>query len=189
MSRIGKLPIIIPDTVTITLTKEQVTVKGPLGELTHSLPEGIKIEQKDKQITCQNLVSNPKTDALHGLIRSVIANLVTGVTTGFTKTLEIQGTGYRVIVKDTGLPAGRQGIELSLGFSHQIVYNPPEGIKLEIKDSKFIVVSGADKHLVGQVAANIRDFRKPDAYKGKGIRYQGEYIKLKPGKTAKAAGE
>lgn len=182
MSRIGKLPITIPNPVTVILTKDKIVIKGPLGELTHVVPEGINVEFKDNQITCQNPVSNPKTDALHGLVRSVIANLVAGVTTGFTKTLEIQGTGYRVAPKD-------KGIELSLGFSHQIVYNPPEGIKLEIKDNKFIVVSGADKHLVGQVAANIRDFRKPDAYKGKGLRYQGEYIKLKAGKAAKAAGE
>ena len=119
--------------------------------------------------------------ALHGLTRSLIQNMVIGVTQGFTKTLELQGTGYRV------KPQG-QGIELSLGFSHPIIYQAPAGIKLEVKDQKIITISGPDKQMVGQVAAELRHFRPPDVYKGKGVRYQGETVKLKPGKAAKAAG-
>ena len=180
MSRIGKQPVIIPQGVTVTVAAGLVTVKSASAELSQAIPTGIKVMIKDNQVICEPISKTEDVSALHGLIRSIIFNLVLGVTKGFTKTLEIQGTGYRV------KPSGN-GIELSLGYSHPVIYNPPTGIKLEIKDNKFIVVSGPDKHLVGQVAANIKKFRRPDAYKGKGIRYQGEIIKLKPGKAAKAA--
>lgn len=180
MSRIGKKLIIIPDNVTVSVVDNTVTVKSGSNELSQIIPNGITVAVKDKQIICTIKTQSREASSLHGLVRSLLANLVAGVTKDFVKTLEIQGTGYRVMPKD-------KGIELSLGYSHTIVYNPPAGIKLEIKDNKFIVISGPDKHLVGQVAANIRDFRKPDAYKGKGLRYLGEVIKLKPGKAAKAA--
>ncbi|MCX6816919.1 MAG: 50S ribosomal protein L6 [Candidatus Beckwithbacteria bacterium] len=180
MSRIGNQPVTIPQGVTATIAAGRIVVKSATAELSQAIPAGIKVEIKDNQVICSPISKTTDVSALHGLIRSIIANMVLGVTVGFTKTLEIQGTGYRV------KPLA-EGIELSLGFSHPIIYHQPAGIKLEIKENKFIVVSGPDKYLVGQVAANIKKFRHPDVYKGKGIRYQGEVIKLKPGKAAKAA--
>ena len=180
MSRIGKKPINIPQSVTVSLDKDKVTVKSGSTQLVQAVPAGIKVSLKDQKLTVAAAKSDSQTRSLHGLTRSLLANMITGVTQGFTKTLEIQGTGYRVRPKDGG-------IELSLGFSHPIAYQPLPGIKLEIKDNNFIIVSGADKQLVGQTAAAIRNFRPPDSYKGKGIRYQGETVKLKPGKAAKAA--
>lgn len=180
MSRIGKQPIIIPANVTVDLTPDQVVVKSGSLELKQSLPAGVTVKiNEGKVLVSANNDSRP-VKALHGLVRSLIANMVTGVTTGYTKTLEIQGTGYRAIPKG-------EGLEFSLGYSHSILFNPPQGIKLAIQENKYIVITGADKYLVGQVAANIRDLRQPDPYKGKGIRYKGEVIKLKPGKAAKAA--
>lgn len=182
MSRIGLQPITIPDNVTITLSPGSITIKSGSKELVQAIHPNIKVSQKEKELIIEIKTQSRQAKALHGLTRSLIANMVEGVNKDFIKTLEIQGTGYRVAPKD-------KGIELSLGFSHTIVFNPPEGIKLEIKDNKFIEVTGADKQLVGQIAAKIKNFRSPDAYKGKGIRYQGEIIRLKPGKAAKAAGE
>lgn len=180
MSRIGKQPITIPANVTVTLTDRQVVVKSGTLELTQSLPVGVtvKLVAGEVQVSANN--DSRPVKALHGLVRSLIANMVIGVTTGYTKTLEIQGTGYRA------LPKG-EALEFSLGYSHPILFTPPQGIKLALQENKYIVVTGADKYLVGQVAANIRKLRQPDPYKGKGIRYQGEVIKLKPGKAAKAA--
>ncbi len=180
MSRIGKQPIIIPANVTAALVGDQIVVKSGSLELKQVIPAGVKVKvlPGEVQVTADN--DSRPVKALHGLVRSLIANMVTGVTTGYTKTLEIQGTGYRAIAKG-------EALEFSLGYSHPVVFTPPQGIKLAIQDTKFIVVTGADKYLVGQVAANIRQLRQPDPYKGKGIRYQGEVIKLKPGKAAKAA--
>jgi len=180
MSRIGKKPIIIPDNVDVSLSDNIITVKSGNNQLTQPIPAGIKVAIKDKQITISPKKITKITKSLHGLIRSLISNMITGVTKGFEKVLELQGTGYRVNPKGTA-------IELSLGFSHTIVFDPPQGITLTIEENKIIHIKGADKQLVGQVAAKIRHFRKPDAYKGKGIRYQSEVIKLKPGKSAKAA--
>jgi len=182
MSRIGKKPISIPETVTITLAGNNLTVKSDKAELQQLIPAGIKVEIKDNQLFVSVIKSNNKTRALHGLIRSLIANIIVGVTEGYEKTLEIQGTGYRASQKD-------KGIELALGFSHPIKYQPPPNITLTVKENKIIHIQGFDKQLVGQVAAEIRHFRRPDIYKGKGIRYQGEEIKLKPGKSAKATEE
>jgi len=180
MSRIGKQPINLPETVAVSIIDHKVTVKANDKTLSLNVPPQLKVELKDKQLIVSVVESSRHSAAMHGLFRSLLNNLVIGVTQGFSKTLEIQGTGYRVAPKD-------KGIEFSLGYSHPIVFNPPEGIKLEIQENKFIVVSGADKYLVGQTAANIKKLRLPDAYKGKGIRYAGEKIKLKSGKAAKAA--
>lgn len=179
MSRIGKQPILIPANVTVSVQGQKVTVKSGSIELTTVVPPEVKVEVKDNQVLCTVKSASKNIMAKHGLARSLVANLISGVVKPFVKTLEIQGTGYRAVVKG-------EGIELFLGYSHPVIFNPPAGVKLELKD-KFIIVSGADKYLVGQATANIRDFRKPDVYKGKGIRYQGEVIKLKPGKAAKAA--
>lgn len=182
MSRVGAKPIPIPESVTVTVVGKVITVKASKGELAQILPAAVKVAVADNHI----LVSvKPVTDqnrALHGLFRSLINNMIIGVTAGFSKTLELTGTGFRVNLKD-------KDIELSLGFSHPVVFVTPEGITLAVKDQKIITVIGADKQLVGQVAANIRKLRPPDAYKGKGVRYQDELVKLKPGKAAKAAGE
>ena len=178
MSRIGKKPIPIPTDTTVALTDKNLKVKTDKAELQQSIPDGIKVDIKGKQIFVSVVKLNNKTKALHGLTRSLIANMITGVTQGYEKVLEIQGTGYRAHQKD-------KAIELSLGYSHPIIYQPPPHIDLSVEENKLIRIKGFDKQLVGQVAAEIRQFRRPDAYKGKGIRYQGEEVKLKPGKSAK----
>lgn len=180
MSRIGQKPITVPENVTVTIDKDQVTVKKDQLELSQAIPENIKVELKDQVITVTKTKDNRQAKAFHGLIRSLIQNMIIGVTDGYTKTLELQGTGFRVAAKD-------KGIEMSLGFSHPVKYQAPEGVKLEVQGQTLIVISGANKQLVGEVTAKIKGFKKPDAYKGKGIRYKGEQIKLKPGKAAKAA--
>lgn len=180
MSRIGLQPIIIPDNLTVTISRGLISIKSKDQELTQPIHRDIKVSQKDNILTVAVVRPSRQSKALHGLTRSLIANMVSGLVKDFTKTLEIQGTGFRVA------PQGA-GIELALGYSHPVVFNPPPGIKLEIKETKYIVVSGADKYLVGETAAKIRRFRSPDAYKGKGIRYLDELVRLKPGKAAKAA--
>lgn len=179
MSRIGQKPINLPENITARVSDNKVTVKSSKTSISQIIPEKIKVEVKGNQVIVSRSDDVRQTKALHGLIRSLIANMVIGVTDGFQKTLELQGTGYRVSQKGAG-------IELSLGFSHPVSYEPLENIKLEVKDQKIIVISGIDKQLVGQTAAEIRAFKSPDAYKGKGIRYQDEVVKLKPGKAAKA---
>jgi len=178
MSRIGQKPVAIPQGVTVTIAKNQLMVKSSQAELSQSIPPGIQVKLQDNQVIVTQKAASRRTKALYGLTRSLIANMVTGVTEGFSKILELHGTGYRVN------PKGK-GIELTLGFSHPISYQAPSGITLETKDQKFITIKGFDKQLVGQVAANIRAFRPPDVYKGKGIRYQDEVVRLKPGKAAK----
>jgi len=176
MSRVGKQPIKIPDRVEVKLDGESIVVKGPKGQLSYNLPEEIGIEIEDKVIKVFPKKHRKKTPALWGLVNRLIFNMIHGVTEGYQKKLEIQGVGYRAELKGKDLI-------LNLGFSHPITISPPSGIEFKA-EKNIITVEGIDKQLVGQVAADIRSKRKPDAYKGKGIRYLGEKIKLKPGKKA-----
>lgn len=176
MSRIGKAPITVPDKVTVTVQDNLVTVKGPKGELSHQINKELTVELKDGVIT----VSRPNDDklyrSLHGLSRTLINNMILGVTEGFSKHLEIQGVGYRVAKKGKAL-------SFTLGFSHPCVMDPPEGISFDCPNSTEIIVSGIDKEKVGAIAAEIRSLRAPEPYKGKGIRYVGEHIIRKEGKA------
>lgn len=179
MSRIGRLPIPVPSGVDVTLEGRAVTVKGPKGTLRHTVAEPLEIvraEDGTLQVTRPN--DERQNRALHGLSRTLVANMVTGVTDGYTKALEIVGTGYRVVAKGSDL-------EFALGFSHPVVVRAPEGISFAVETPTRFSVSGVDKQKVGEVAANIRKLRKPDPYKGKGVRYQGEQIKRKAGKAGK----
>ncbi|MEO1062909.1 MAG: 50S ribosomal protein L6 [Actinomycetota bacterium] len=179
MSRIGKSPIDIPSGVDISVSDQTVTVKGPKGQLTQELPQGITASIDDGVLTVSRPDDERQNRALHGLSRSLIANMVTGVTEGFVKSLEIQGVGYRAQAK------GKNAIELALGFSHPVKVEAPDGIEFDVPEPTRINVVGIDKQLVGQVAADIRDWRKPEPYKGKGIRYVGERVMRKAGKAAK----
>lgn len=178
MSRIGNSPIDIPSGVEVTLQPGHVRVKGPGGTLERTVPREISVTQEDGKVVLTRPSEDGRLRSLHGLTRTLINNMVLGVTEGFLKKLEIHGVGYRAIAKGTG-------IELQLGYSHPIAYDPPEGITFEIPAPNRITVRGADKEAVGQVAAEIRALRKPDPYKQKGVRYEGEYIRKKAGKTAK----
>ncbi|HWD53500.1 MAG TPA: 50S ribosomal protein L6 [Acidimicrobiales bacterium] len=179
MSRVGRSPISVPSSVTVTLSGSTVNVKGPQGALERQLPEGITIAQAGDTL----LVSRPDDErrhrALHGLSRSLVANMVSGVTEGFSKELEIVGVGYRATAR------GSDALELALGFSHPVVVNAPEGITFEVPVPTRIIVKGIDKEKVGQVAADIRKLRKPEPYKGKGVRYANERVLRKAGKAAK----
>ena len=179
MSRIGRLPIPVPSGVEVTLDGQHVKVKGPKGTLTHTVPTPITIERAEDGTL---LVARPDDEresrSLHGLTRSLVANMVTGVTDGYAKGMEIRGVGYRVAAKGSDL-------EFALGYSHPVPVAAPEGISFEVQSPTRFVVRGIDKQKVGEVAANIRKLRKPDPYKGKGVRYEGEQIKLKVGKTGK----
>lgn len=176
MSRIGKQPIVIPSGVTVTVENNVVAVKGPKGELTRQINKDMIIEQEAGHV----LVSRPSDDkmhrSLHGLSRTLIANMVTGVTVGFTKTLEIVGVGYRAA------KAGNN-VNMTLGFSHPVVIEPPAGITLDVPAPNRIVISGINKESVGAIAANIRSLREPEPYKGKGIKYEGEHVRRKVGKA------
>jgi large subunit ribosomal protein L6 len=178
MSRIGRTPVVIPAGVDVTVSGRQVTVKGPRGELSLEVAAPIEVSKADSTITVTRPNDEGDVRALHGLSRSLIANMVTGVTEGFSKTLEIVGVGYRV-------QARGQDLEFSLGFSHPITVAPPDGITLRVESPTRFVVEGNDKQRVGEVAANIRKLRKPDPYKGKGVRYQGEQVRRKVGKAGK----
>ncbi len=178
MSRIGRQPIPLASGVTVQLQGNQVTVKGPKGQLQRALPEEISVEQQDGTLLVTRPDDEPRHRALHGLSRTLVANMVTGVSTGFTKVLEIQGVGYRVAQQG-------QTLTLALGFSHPVEITPPQGITFGVEGNNRIRVEGIDKELVGQVAANIRAIRKPEPYKGKGIRYQGENVRRKAGKAGK----
>ena len=179
MSRIGRLPIPVPAGVEVTLDGQAVTVKGPKGSLSHTVPSPITIERAEDGTL---LVGRPDDEresrSLHGLTRSLVANMVTGVTDGYAKGMEIRGVGYRVAAKGSDL-------EFALGYSHPVPVAAPDGISFEVQSPTRFVVRGIDKQKVGEVAANIRKLRKPDPYKGKGVRYEGEQIKLKVGKTGK----
>ncbi|HZT67262.1 MAG TPA: 50S ribosomal protein L6 [Acidimicrobiales bacterium] len=179
MSRIGRAPIPVPSGVEVTLAGRQVTVKGPQGQLARQLPGQITLRQDDGTLLVERPNDERQNRALHGLTRSLVANMVTGVTGGFSKELEIVGVGYRATSR------GPTQIELALGFSHPVIVDAPEGITLEVPAPTRIIVRGIDKELVGQVAANIRKIRKPEPYKGKGVRYAGERVLRKAGKAAK----
>ena len=179
MSRIGKTPIEITSGVEVVVTADSVEVKGPKGTLEQSIPEGIEVQKEDETIIVKRDNDLRETKALHGLVRSLINNMVQGVTEGYQKQLDLVGVGYRAQSK------GSNALELQLGFSHPVKYSAPEGITLEVPSQTEINISGIDKQVVGQVAADIRALKKPEPYKGKGIRYVGEHIIRKAGKTAK----
>jgi large subunit ribosomal protein L6 len=178
MSRIGKLPVPVPSGVDVAIDGRTVTVKGPKGSLSHEVAEPITVAQEDGAITVARPDDERESKSLHGLSRTLIANMVTGVTAGYTKTLEIVGTGYRVTAKGSDL-------EFALGFSHPVTVPAPEGITFRVETPTRFAVEGIDKQKVGEVAAKIRKLRKPDPYKGKGVRYQGEVIRRKAGKAGK----
>ena len=178
MSRIGRSPISVPSNVEVTLDGRDVTVKGPKGTLSHTVVEPIEVRQEDGTIVVTRPNDINKVRGLHGLTRTLINNMVVGVTDGYKKTLVIQGVGYRVLAKGNNL-------EFSLGYSHTITVEPPEGITFTVERPTQLVVEGIDKQKVGEVAANIRKLRKPDPYKGKGVRYEGEQIRRKVGKAGK----
>jgi len=180
LSRIGKLPLAVPDKVTVTVGPGHVKVEGPKGQLERTLPAEITVKQTDGQLVFERPSDDYKHRALHGLVRSLVANMVTGVNTGFTKHLELVGVGYRV---------AKQGDEvvLSLGYSHPIRFKPPEGISIDVQDPTKFSVSGISIEDVGQVAANLRGMRPPEPYKGKGVMYRGEKVRRKAGKAGKGA--
>ena len=176
MSRIGKKPIPIPDKVTVSVTDGAIEVKGPKGALQTPFPPGITFEVEDRHIVARTVREDPELGKFHGLGRSLVANAVRGVTEGFKKELDIVGIGYRAEVK------GRQAT-FALGYSHPVVFEIPAGIEIAVEKNTHVTVTGIDRQLVGQVAANIRRLRKPDPYKQKGVRYTGEKLKKKVGKT------
>ena len=177
MSRIGRSPIPLPRGVEISATRTTVTVKGPKGQLVVPFNPRLKLNQGEGVLSVERPSDAPRDRAQHGLIRSLISNAVQGVTEGYSRNLQIQGVGYRCAMRGANL-------ELQLGFSHPVVIEPPAGITLAAPEPTRITVSGIDKQLVGQVAANIREVRPPDSYHGKGVRYEGEQVRLKPGKAA-----
>jgi large subunit ribosomal protein L6 len=179
MSRIGKLPVPIAKGVDVKVDGSTVHVKGPKGELSRTFPAGITFSVEDGKVVVSRPDDEKESRALHGLSRSLLANMVAGVSEGFTKTLELQGVGYRAT------QAGPK-VNLAVGYSHPVEVAPPDGITLEVEGTSRVHVRGIDKELVGQVAANIRKIRKPEPYKGKGIRYLGEYVRRKAGKAGKA---
>ncbi|MFL5575576.1 MAG: 50S ribosomal protein L6 [Gemmatimonadaceae bacterium] len=176
MSRIGKLPVPLAKGVTVTVAGNTVKVKGPRGELSRTLPADIRVAVENDQVVVNRPSDEPRHKALHGLSRSLVANMVEGVTKGFQKQLDIVGVGYKAENRPYGL-------QLALGFSHPVEYRAPAGIKLSAPTPTSIVVDGADKQVVGQVAAELRSLRPPEPYKGKGIKYQGEQIRRKAGKA------
>ena len=179
MSKIGRQPVLIPDEVQIQIQDFNLTIKGPKGELKIIIDSILELTQKDKQLIVKTKKDNKHGRSMHGLTRTLIANMITGVTQGFSKTLKIEGTGYRVTKKG-------QGLEMTLGFSHPVEIEAVNGIDFDVPDNKTIIIKGIDKQLVGQTAASIRNIKKPDPYKAKGISYEGEQIKRKPGKLGKA---
>jgi large subunit ribosomal protein L6 len=179
MSRIGKNPITVPSSVTISVDGSHVTVKGPQGTLERDISPVLTLNQEGESLTVERQNDERESRALHGLTRTLIANMVVGVTDGFAKELEIVGVGYRAQAKGPG------SLELALGFSHPVFFDAPEGVTFDVPSPTKIVVKGNDKEKVGQVAANIRKIRKPEPYKGKGVRYAGERVLRKAGKAAK----
>jgi large subunit ribosomal protein L6 len=177
MSKIGKTPISIPDQVKIEVKENEVLITGPNGQLSAPLFAHIQVEVQDNEVRVSRDKNDKQTCSNHGLVRSLINNHIIGVTEGYKKTLKMVGTGYRAKKKG-------QGLELTVGYSHPVIVDPVPGITLELEGDDTIYVSGIDKQKVGQVAANIRAIKPPEVYKGKGIRYEGETVKLKPGKAA-----
>lgn len=178
MSRIGRLPVDIPAGVTVSIDGQQVAVKGPKGELALVIAEPIKASIEENQVLVTRPDDERNSRSLHGLTRTLIANQIIGVTTGYTKSLEVVGTGYRVAAKGSG-------VEFALGYSHPISVEPPAGITFTVEGNNKLTVNGIDKQAVGEVAANIRKLRKPEPYKGKGVRYAGEVVRRKAGKSGK----
>ena len=179
MSRIGRKPVTVPSGVDVAIAGQTVTVKGPKGTLSHTLAEPIRAERADDgQVNVVRPNDERRAKELHGLSRTLVANMIVGVTEGYKKTLEIAGTGYRVQAKG-------QDLEFALGFSHPVTVTPPKGITFSVERPTVFSVEGIDKQQVGEVAANIRKLRKPDPYKGKGLRYQGEVVRRKAGKAGK----
>jgi large subunit ribosomal protein L6 len=177
MSRIGKQPIELPAGVNVAISPGRVQVNGPLGELSQTVPQRMQIEQDVGTIVVKRPTERGDDRALHGLTRSLVANMVEGVTKGFEKRLELQGVGYRASLRGTDL-------ELNVGFSHPVVIRPPQGISFEVPEATSVLVKGIDKQQVGEIAAQVRKVRPPEPYKGKGIRYEGEYVRRKVGKRA-----
>ncbi len=177
MSRIGRAPIPIPDGVSVDITGQKVVVTGPKGELRHTVVEPIRIAQEDGQLVVTRPTDRGPHRALHGLSRSLVANMVEGVSAGFARNLEIVGVGYRAQLKG-------QSLEMAVGYSHPVTIEPPEGIAFEVPAPTQVVVRGIDKQAVGEIAAQIRELRPPEPYKGKGIRYAGEAVRRKVGKRA-----
>jgi len=180
MSRIGKRPVPLPKGVTAQLDGTRFTVKGPKGEISRAIHAELAVAIEDGTVVVRRPSDESRHKALHGLTRTLIANMVDGVTKGFTKSLEIQGVGYKAEVKPFG-------VQLVVGFSHPVPYHAPKGIKISVDNNVMVKVEGVDKELVGQVAAELRNVRPPEPYKGKGIRYAGEQVRRKAGKTAQAA--
>jgi len=176
MSRIGKRPVVVPAGVTVALKGNHIAVKGPKGELSRDLPREMVVALADGQVTVSRPSEEKRHKALHGLTRTLVANMVEGVTAGYQKVLELQGVGYKAEMKPFG-------INLVVGLSHQVPFKAPEGIKLTVENNTVVRIQGASKELVGQVAAEIRSVRPPEPYKGKGIRYLGEHVRRKAGKT------
>ena len=179
MSRIGKAPITVPSGLEVQIQGRQVAVKGPKGELDIEVPGDITVRQDGEVLLVERPDDERQNRALHGLTRSLVNNMVLGVTEGFSKELQIVGVGYRAAAK------GTNALELQLGFSHPVNVEAPDGISFDVPEPTRIIVSGTDKQVVGQVAANIRSYRKPEPYKGKGVRYLGEHVARKAGKAAK----
>jgi large subunit ribosomal protein L6 len=180
MSRIGKRPVPLPKGVTASIDGRTVTVKGPKGEISRTFHPELTVSLDKETVAVQRPSDEPRHKALHGLTRTLVANMVEGVTRGFTKSLEIQGVGYKAEVKPFG-------VQLVVGYSHPVPYHAPQGIKITVDNNTQVKVEGVDKELVGQVAAELRSVRPPEPYKGKGIRYVGEQVRRKAGKTAQAA--
>ncbi|MCR6712539.1 MAG: 50S ribosomal protein L6 [Demequina sp.] len=178
MSRIGKIPVAVPASVDVTIDGSELTVKGPKGTLTHTVAAPITVEKSEQGLEVKRPNDERLAKSLHGLTRTLVANMVTGVTDGYEKKLEIVGTGYRVALKGSDL-------EFALGFSHPVVVTPPAGITFAVESPTKFSVAGISKQQVGEVAANIRKIRKPEPYKGKGVRYAGEQVRRKAGKTGK----
>ena len=179
MSRIGRNPITLPAGVTLDVSGDTVTVKGPNGTMHRTLPDGITLSQEGDVVTVDRASEETSQKSLHGLTRTLVANMVVGVTTGWSKELEIIGVGYRAATTDPKV------LDLALGFSHPVKYKAPAGVTFEVPSPTRVVIKGADKEVVGQVAASIRKLRKPEPYKGKGVRYLGERVARKAGKAAK----
>jgi large subunit ribosomal protein L6 len=180
MSRIGKKPVLLPKGVTASIDGHKITVKGPKGEISRTLHEAMALTLEDSTVVVKRPSDEAQHKALHGLTRTLVANMVQGVTEGFSKSLEIQGVGYKAEPKPFG-------VQLVVGFSHPVPYHAPKGIKISVTNNVLVKIEGVDKELVGQVAAELRNVRPPEPYKGKGIRYVGEQVRRKAGKTAQAA--
>jgi large subunit ribosomal protein L6 len=180
MSRIGKRPVPLPQGVSATIAGQTITVKGPKGEISRTVHADLTLVQEEGTVVVRRPSDEPRHRALHGLTRTLVANMVEGVTKGFTKALEIQGVGYKAELKPFG-------VQLVVGYSHPVPYHAPKGIKILVEGNTQVKIEGVDKELVGQVAAELRSVRPPEPYKGKGIRYVGEQVRRKAGKTAQAA--